>query len=364
MASAAEKVREEYRTVEENNNDEMETAWDDPAGAALRPVAVRAARAQEINYARTMGLYKKVPVSERVRKTGEQPISVRWIDNNKGDMGNPDHPSRFVAREFNIRKNDDPFAAAPPLEARKTILLTTAGCNTGEVTMINDISRAFVHAKRQGEVFVQFPSEDVMPGERRMCGRLGYTIYGTRGAAQNWFEEYSQMSSDIGCKPGLATPCVLYRAERALPRRARHSCLCSTAQSLPFVLVYTGTIQPLERLKQQLEKRYQVKTQVCGPEEEHLKEVKILNRMVGWNGQEGISYEVDPTHAEAIIEQFGLKASKLVSSPGTIEEGRTQLWHENKLDDNESSKFRAIVARCNYIATDRPDMACAVKGLA
>ena len=73
----------------------------------------------------------------------------------------------------------------------------------------------------------------------------------------------------------------------------------------------------------------------------------------------GISSEVDPRHIEIIVEQFGLKHSKFARSPGTKEEGGTQTIHENKLDEGESSKYRATVARCNYIALDRPDVAYA-----
>ena len=84
---------------------------------------------------------------------------------------------------------------------------------------------------------------------------------------------------------------------------------------------------------------------------------------MGWNGNEGISCETDPRHVEIIVGQLGLKESKPVSSAGTRHEGRTQTDNEDKLDDLESSKYRAIVARCN-VAPDRPDIAYAVKGLA
>ena len=57
--------------------------------------------------------------------------------------------------------------------------------------MINDISRVFLHAKAKREVFVQIPPEDLEHGEEGICGRLNYSMYGTRDAAQNWFEEYS-----------------------------------------------------------------------------------------------------------------------------------------------------------------------------
>ena len=126
----------------------------------------------------------------------------------------------------------------------------------------------------------------------------------------------------------------------------------------------TGMPEQLQWLRQKLESKYQVKTQILGLGKEHLREVKILNRVVGWYGNEGIKYEADPRHIEIIIDHLGFKDAKLVSSPGTSEEGHTQLEHEEQLGSKEISQYRAIVARCNYIAPDRPDIAYAVKELA
>ena len=64
-----------------------------------------------------MQLYEKVPIKTCFEETGKAPITVRWIDINKGDQENPNYRSRLVAREINTYKRDDLFAATPPLEA-------------------------------------------------------------------------------------------------------------------------------------------------------------------------------------------------------------------------------------------------------
>ena len=141
MREEAEKIKNKLPTADEDGEEEMMTAWDDVSGAELDPKAIRDARAEEIAYVRKMGLYTKVPIKECMVKTGKQPISTRWIDINKGDTNNPNYRSRLFAREINIHKRDDIFAATPPLEALKVILSMIACCNKGEVVMINDISR-------------------------------------------------------------------------------------------------------------------------------------------------------------------------------------------------------------------------------
>ena len=77
------------KTVEEENDVELEIAWDDVSGVALNPKEVRRARMEEIKFVRDMDLYDKVPKDECYVKTGKAPTSVRWIDICKGDAANP-----------------------------------------------------------------------------------------------------------------------------------------------------------------------------------------------------------------------------------------------------------------------------------
>ena len=51
---------DQYKTVEEEHEQELEIAWDDVLGASLDPNAVRQARRDEIEYVRKMHLYEKV----------------------------------------------------------------------------------------------------------------------------------------------------------------------------------------------------------------------------------------------------------------------------------------------------------------
>ena len=216
IVNIAEKPKETYKTVIEEDEIQIEVAWDDVSGVALDPVAAKVARKEEIDYVQMMNLYIKVPIQECTRKTGKPPISTRRIDINKGNEASPNYRSRLVAKEINTHMREDLFAATPPFEALKIILSMTACCNNGEVVMVNDISRAFCHAKAKREVLVKLPQEDTKPVEEGLCGRLNYSMYGTRDAAQNWFEEYCQGLVGIGFKQGPAIPCVFYHEDRAI----------------------------------------------------------------------------------------------------------------------------------------------------
>ena len=101
-----------------------------------------------------------------------------------------------------------------------------------------------------------------------------------------------------------------------------------------------------------------------GPSDGQQAQLKILNRIVTWDGTRGLVYEADPRHVEIVIEQLGFQEAKPVATSGTKDEGRTQKGMEIELKGDEASKYRALVARCNYLAPDRPDIAYSVKELA
>ena len=353
LQKSAEKLKHKYRIVEEDNEEQIEAAWDDVSGAELNPRMVEEARKEEIEYVRKMRLCDKVHIAERKRVTGNMPTTVRWIDINKGDSNNPHYRSIIVARELNTHKRDDLFAATPPLEALKIILSMVAIANKGEVVMINDISREFFHAKVERDVYVALPDEDRGPGEEHLCGNLRFSMYGTRDAPQNRYKEHSQQLVKMGFIQGIASPCTFYHHARQI-RTYVHG----------DDYVSIGLPGNLQWVKNELEKKYQVKTQVLGPGEGQQRQVKILNRIVTWDNQRGLVYEADPRHAEIAIKHLKLKDAKEVSTPGTREEGHTTEDHDDKLSEKEATKYKAIVTRFNYITPDRPYLAYAIKELA
>ena len=153
--------------------------------------------------------------------TGKKPIAVRWIDVNKGDAKNPNMRSRVVAKEFNTYNDVSLYAATPPLEALILILslaVTTHQHNESWKIMTNDVSRAFFYAPiQEGQhIYVQLPAEDMLPGEEDMCGRLNFSMYGTRRAATNWQTHYINVLKKIGFSVGVANNCTFYHPQKLI----------------------------------------------------------------------------------------------------------------------------------------------------
>ena len=58
---------------------------DDLTGLDLDPDLCKAARKKELEYFKSKGVWDFRQVSEAMRKMGKRPLSVRWVETNKGD---------------------------------------------------------------------------------------------------------------------------------------------------------------------------------------------------------------------------------------------------------------------------------------
>jgi len=198
------------------------------------------------------------------------------------------------------------------------------------------------------DVFVELPEEDAEEG---MCGWLVKSLYGTRDAAQNWEQEYTEFMTSIGFKAGIASPCTFRHESREIR---------AVVHGDDFTLI--GSRKSLDWFKSRIEGRFEIKYKGrMGPREEDMKSVRILNRIITWTDQ-GIEYESDQRHAEIIVKQMGLLANaKGVMTPG-IRRKKEEI-DETELGQRESSIYRGIVARANYLGQDRSDIKFAVKEL-
>ena len=99
------------------------------------------------------------------------------------------------------------FAATAPYESIKLLLSIAAtkeetthkgrfGVQRLQISLV-DVKRAYFNAMvaEDKPVFVELPPED--PEHGKKCGRLRRHLYGTRGAAAGWEEEYSTWLEEV-----------------------------------------------------------------------------------------------------------------------------------------------------------------------
>ena len=335
------------------------SAYDDITGEELDARLVCAARNDELREMIRRKVWNEVDMDHAVRTSGHKPIQVRWIDHNKGSKDRPCYRSRLVAKEmkqlYGGKERDDVFAGMPPLEALKALLVWATmefpqgqrgklGQYVKKVCFL-DVSKAYLYAPVDKEIFIELPEEFKRPG---MCGRLNYALYGTRDAARYWEDELRRTFTKLGFVPGSSSPSLYWHPVREL-RTFIHG----------DDIVSCGPETSLRWLNSELKKLYLIKMRgMIGPEVGDEKVASILNRTVSWT-HSGIVYEADSRHAARIISQLGLEAANGTKTPGGA--GSEEAKDELELDSNQSTQYRMIAARLNYLAADRPDLQFTVK---
>jgi len=332
--------------------------FDDLTRQQLPSLLVKAARKKELEYFQSKCVWKRVPISESHRVMGRPPVTVRWVDVNKGDDENPEIRSRLVARQIRGANEDPMFAPTPPLESLRTVLSYCATDMEGEAPKCRDgkspnrvqislidISRAYFNAKCDpaNPVYVSLPAED--PSYQDTCGLLLKHMYGTQAAADGWQQEYSSTMIKMGFTQGVACPCVFHHKERAL--------VCSVHGD---DFTTAGAKPDLDWFETELEARYELrKGGRIGPGKDDEKEGRVLNRVVRWTDA-GLEYEADPRQAERLIEAAGLDDScKSTVTPG-LKVTKEQIEAEVALEADEHTPYRGNGARGNYLGPDRPDI--------
>ena len=116
----------------------------------------------------------------------------------------------------------------------------------------------------------------------------------------------------VGFTRGHASPCTFYHKGKGI-RTYIHG----------DDYVSVGSDSALKWLKEELEKKYEIKTEVLGPDKTDSQQVKVLNRIITWTS-DGVQYEADPRHVELILQQLNISECKPVTTPGTKEEGRAK----------------------------------------
>ena len=155
---------------------------------------------------------------------------------------------------------------------------------------------------------------------------------------------------------------------------------------------FEGPPEALKEVTKALQKVWLVKVRaMMGPEPTDDKEVSILNRVIRWT-EDALLYEADPRHVEKLLKEAGLECCNALNTPGVKEPTSPEkAWFEGEvipqavtglgsggavpagscfgpdgspyLDKDVMRSYRSAVARCNYLAADRFEIAFTTKEL-
>ena len=334
-------------------------------GQPLRASLVIAARKLELEYFASKTVWEKMPYNEAFIRTGKKPITVRWIDVNKGDDEDDNYRSRLVAREIRKHGESPIFAPTPPLESLRTIVSLAATNMPGMKEHVRDpqsqrrtqisfvdICRAYFCAETDPNdpTYVELPVED--PDHGKKVGLLLKHMYGTRKAADGWHCEYAgRLTQEMGFEAGDASACVFLHRARNLR--------CSVHGD---DLTTMGCKEDLDWFVAELKKKYELKEKYrIGPAPTDHKEAVILNRIVRWTDK-GLEYEADPRQAEKLLRNLKIDGEGVnaAATPG-VKAVKEQLDKDTALERSKTTPYRAVAAGANYLAADRPELQFAAK---
>ena len=327
---------------------------DGTAGAgALDAHSVAAARCEEIDFMRQLGVWEAATVEECVERTGRMPVSTRWVDVDKGRDGHVEIRSRLVARDFKVRGDSrefDVFASMPPLEAKR-LLFRMAVCRgsikgtskKGSVKlMFLDVKKAHLNGKLRDDEYeyVELPAE-----AGGGVGRLRRWLYGMRPAANAWEREYAtKLVESGGFVRGKAAPTVFLNPGTGVR-------LVVWGDDFTFL----GRDNDLRKVAEKMGEWYDVKVRgFFGPDPDDMKEIRILNRTVRWTA-DGITYEADDKHVNTIVKELGLQRDSK-GSELPLPRDMDAADEDEELDGDTARRYRRLAATVNYLALDRPDL--------
>ena len=127
-----------------------------------------------------------------------------------------------------------------------------------------------------------------------MCARLHKSLYGTRDAALNWAQAYSEVLEKMGLVKGKSSPCSFYHAEWGI-RIVVHG----------DDFLSEGPGDNLKAMDTEMRKSFALKTEFLGGDPGDVQSRKVLNRQV--SGRKGeIHWEADPRHVDFCCKAVGL----------------------------------------------------------
>ena len=362
------------------DDDDGWDAYDDVKGGPLDPQGVQEARAKEIEYLKTQGVYGYSTNEEARTRTGKNPIKLKWIDSNKGDTANPNYRSRLVCTEVRRKGTVPIFSATPPLEAIRILVAKLTSEDPTKVAdplkaMLVDVSRAHFYAPAVREVFIELPREDPLFGDGVTCGKLLKTMYGTLDAAEQWGRHYTRTLINAGFVQGKASPCHFFHPSLDI---------WAVVHGNDFLVIARRAGR--DYFEEVIRGAYEVNIAAAGPCQGDDKELRVLGRVLTFR-PDGVTLQADPRLHEVVVQQLGLARAKGVSPPGCYSRGESHRTSGEPLDlrerrirtepveeedpDGEDvpltgprlDQYASLAARLNYLAMDRPDLQFSVKEL-
>ena len=170
-----------------------------------------------------------------------------------------------------------------------------------------DVSRAYFHANAQRPVLIRLPLEDRTGTDAGKVGLMKKSMYGTRDAASN---NYQENAKNWEFQFGLSSKNLFHHKETRIS---------GLTHGDDFVL--TGPTKKLVEFERKMTSVYTIKAKIISYGSPKI--IKTLNRRLHWRTR-GIVYQHDRRHVDVLVKDLGLEHGNSVQKPATRWKMRSQ----------------------------------------
>ena len=284
---------------------------------------------------------------ELVKRPSDKPIvGVKWIFKVKLNLDGSvqKNKARLVAKGYTQKPGIDfneTFAPVARLDTVRT-LIALAAQKRWKLFQL-DVKSAFLNGVLQEEVYVDQPPGFVVQDKEDRVYRLKKALYGLKQAPRAWYEEINSYFTAAGFQKSPS--------EATLYVKAAESGILIVSLYVDDI-IYTGSSEELVMsFKTEMMKRYE------------MTDLGLLHHFLGLGVIQAESYIFlhQKKYARTLLDKFGLKDCKAVSTPLAMNE---KLSKEDGSEQADEKVYRQIVGSLLYLTATRPDIMFAASLLA
>ncbi|BBH05186.1 multidrug resistance-associated protein 9 [Prunus dulcis] len=284
---------------------------------------------------------------ELVKRPSDKPIvGVKWIFKVKLNLDGSvqKNKARLVAKGYTQKPGIDfneTFAPVARLDTVRT-LIALAAQKRWKLFQL-DVKSAFLNGVLQEEVYVDQPPGFVVQDKEDRVYRLKKALYGLKQAPRAWYEEINSYFTAAGFQKSPS--------EATLYVKAAESGILIVSLYVDDI-IYTGSSEELVMsFKTEMMKRYE------------MTDLGLLHHFLGLGVIQAEPYIFlhQKKYARTLLDKFGLKDCKAVSTPLAMNE---KLSKEDGSEQADEKVYRQIVGSLLYLTATRPDIMFAASLLA
>ncbi|KAL5768311.1 hypothetical protein ACOSQ2_015094 [Xanthoceras sorbifolium] len=239
----------------------------------------------------------KPPAKQRI-------FGCKWIFKRKeGILGVEDarYKARLVAKGYSQVPGVDFNDIFSPVVKHSSIrvLLALVAMHDLELEQL-DVKTAFLHGELEEQIYMQQPQGFIVEGKEDHVCLLKKSLYGLKQSPRQWYKRFDSFMIGNGYSRSNYDSCVYFR-------KTDDGSFVYLLLYVDDMLIAAKKLSDIDKLKKQLKNEFEMKDLGAAK--------KILGMEIKRNRKEGKLFLTQRGYIEKVLERFGMKNAKPVSTP-------------------------------------------------